>query len=125
MSAPSLPENHQQVMPYLIVANAAGLSQFIQDVLGGRETIRHLRDDGRIMHAEVMIGNSTIMFAESTENWGNNPSGMFVYVSNADATYQKALDAGATSVMPPADQSYGRSCGVTDPYGNTWWITSL
>lgn len=125
MSAPSLPENHQQVMPYLIVANAAGLSQFIQDVLGGRETIRHLRDDGRIMHAEVMIGNSTIMFAESSENWGNNPAGMFVYVSNADATYQKALDAGATSVMPPADQSYGRSCGVTDPYGNTWWITSL
>jgi uncharacterized glyoxalase superfamily protein PhnB len=50
---------------------------------------------------------------------------MFVYVDNADEIYQKALQEGAVSIMEPADQSYGRSCGVEDPYGNTWWITSV
>jgi len=48
-----------------------------------------------------------------------------VYVEDADAAYKLALDNGATSLMPPADQDYGRTCGVKDPFGNTWWITSV
>jgi PhnB protein len=50
---------------------------------------------------------------------------MFVIVPDADRTYEKALANGATTIMPPADQEYGRSGGVTDPYGNVWWITSV
>ena len=50
---------------------------------------------------------------------------MFVYVEDADETYKKAVENGAETVMPPDDQPYGRSCGVTDPFGNVWWITSI
>jgi PhnB protein len=125
MSNQNIPENYQHVMPYIIVKDAEKFSRFVQGVLDGKETKRHLRDDGKIMHGEIMIGNSTIMFAESTDQWGVNTAGMFVYVPDADAAYQKALDAGATSIMPPVNQSYGRSGGVTDPFGNTWWITSV
>lgn len=125
MNNQNIPEHYQHVMPYLIVKDAEGLSQFMQTVLGGKETMKDLRDDGKIRHAEVMIGNSTVMFTESTDDWGASNAGMFVYVPDADAAYQKALDAGATSIMPPSDQSYGRSSGVTDPFGNTWWITSV
>jgi PhnB protein len=125
MSNQHIPENYQHVMPYIIVKDADGFSVFVQQVLDGKETMRRLREDGKIMHGEIKIGNSTIMFAESTDQWGANNAGMFVYVTDADVAYQKALDAGATSIMPPADQSYGRSSGVTDPFGNTWWITSV
>jgi len=52
------------------------------------------------------------------------PAGLYVHVANADETYSKALQAGATSVMEPSDQSYGRSGGVLDPCGNTWWIVT-
>jgi len=125
MSNQSIPQNYQHVMPYLIVNDAGGLSEFMQAVFGGKETMRELREDGKIMHGEVMIGNSTVMFADSTGQWSANTAGMFVYVPDADAAYQRALDAGATTIMPPADQPYGSSGGVTDPFGNTWWITSM
>ena len=52
------------------------------------------------------------------------PAGMFVYVEDADETYHKALAEGAKSIMPPSDQEYGRSGGVIDPFGNTWWPTT-
>ena len=57
--------------------------------------------------------------------WKPATANMFVYVDNADARYKKAIDAGSETVMEPADQDYGRSCGVTDPFGNVWWITSV
>jgi len=65
------------------------------------------------------------MFAGSGGQWGPRTSDIFVYVENADRTYKKALDEGATTVMEIADQNYGRSGGVTDPFGNVWWITSV
>lgn len=94
----------------------------MQQVFDATELQKHMREDV-IMHGEVRIGDSLIMFAESTDQWGGQPAGLFICVDDADATYQKALDAGATSIMPPADQDYGRSCGVKDAYGNIWWIT--
>ncbi|MCO5949204.1 VOC family protein [Mucilaginibacter flavidus] len=51
--------------------------------------------------------------------------GIFIYVDDCDAVFKKALDNGATTLMPPADQSYGRNGGVTDVFGNTWWIKSV
>ncbi len=120
-----LPENHQAVMPYLIVDNAAGFIDFTKDVFDGKELNRHMRNETIIMHAEVMIGDSTLMLADSTNEFVPRTAGMFIYVDDADATYDKALAKGATSIMPPADQPYGRSCGVNDAFGNTWWITSL
>lgn len=120
-----LPANYQTVMPYLIVKNAAGFMKFTKDVFGAEEMHRAMRDESIIMHGEVMIGGSTIMFADSTDAYTELPAGMFVYVSNADETFAKAKEAGATVVAELSNQSYGRTCGITDPFGNTWWITSV
>lgn len=125
MEKTKIPEGYQTVMPYLIVRNAAGFYQFTQQVFGATEKYKEMRDEKYIRHAEVKIGNSVIMFADSTEEYPPGTAGLFVYVDNADKTYQKALQEGAVSIMEPADQSYGRSCGIEDPYGNTWWITSV
>ncbi len=124
MSGITIPEGYQNVMPYIIVKGSKAFMQFMQDVLDAKEKMAEPGDNNTIRHGEVMIGGSTIMFAEANDNWGPMNAGLYVIVANADETYKKALDAGATSVMEPADMEYGRSCGVKDPYGNTWWITS-
>jgi PhnB protein len=120
-----IPEHYQRVMPYLIVDRASQFLVFMQTVFGAKETHRAMRDDQIIMHGELMIGDCTIMFADSTPKFLPRPAGMFVYVDDADQTYQKALAAGALSVTPMSDQPYGRSGGVLDPFGNTWWITEI
>jgi uncharacterized glyoxalase superfamily protein PhnB len=65
------------------------------------------------------------MYCDATEQWAPQTANLFVYVPNADDTYAVALAAGATVVMEPSTQDYGRTCGVKDPFGNTWWITSV
>jgi uncharacterized glyoxalase superfamily protein PhnB len=127
MDKTNLPEGYQSVMPYLIVRNATGLLEFMKKVFGAEETYKVFRDEDQnvIMHAEVRIGDSTIMFAEATEQFQPFPAGMFVYVDDADETYREAINEGAVSLQEPADRPYGRSGGVTDSFGNTWWITSV
>lgn len=120
----STPIGCQTVTPYLIIPNAKSFIEFTQKVFGATIKENHEDDKGVVIHAQIEIGNSSIMIGTSSEQWGAQPAGLFVYVDNADISYQLALDKGATSVMPPADQSYGRSCGVNDTWGNTWWITS-
>ena len=120
----NIPEGYQVIMPYLIIPNAGGFLDITQKVFVATEKRKTMRDELLIAHGEIMIGGSTIMFADSTEQFAPQPAGMFIYVADADATYQKALDNGATAVMPPSDQPYGRTCGVTDPHRNTWWITT-
>ena len=120
----NISETHQTIMPYIIMHNADDFIRFTEKVFGAKETVRKLRDNSNmIMHAEIMIGGSTVMFAEATGQWKAGTVNLFIYVEDADSTYNKALAAGASSLMPPADQDYGRSCGITDPFGNTWWIT--
>lgn len=125
METIKVPAGHQVIMPYFMVQDAAGFLAFMQNVFGAQETVRAMRDENKLMHAEVKIGDSTIMFCDSTPEWKSQSAGLFVYVDDADEVYKKALVQGATSVMEPADKDYGRSAGVTDPFGNTWWITSL
>jgi len=120
----NFPADYQQVMPYLILKNAAGFMQFMKEVFGAREKAMHMRDEQTIMHGEITVGSCVIMFAEATDQYAAETGGFFIYVTDADATYALALEKGATSVMPPADQPYGRSCGVKDFCGNTWWVTS-
>jgi PhnB protein len=124
MTSLNLPENYQAVMPYLIVKNAARFIEFTQIVFGATEQFKTMRDEQTVMHAEININGSTIMFADCTDTYTQQNAGMFVYVESCDDTYQKALDNGGESIMPPANQSYGRSAGVKDPFGNTWWITN-
>jgi PhnB protein len=126
MSTVKIPNGHQAVMPYLMLDGAKKFSDFVTKVLNGKITsIQKQENEDRIMHSEVEINGSTIMFCDSNEKWPASPANLFLYVSNADDTYKSALENGATSVMEPADQDYGRSCGVTDPCGNIWWITSV
>lgn len=125
MEKTKVPEGYQTITPYLIIPNANGFLQFTQQVFDAKEKYKEMRDEKLIRHAEVTIGDSTIMFADATAQFKALPASMFIYVENADETYQKALKEGAVSVMEPSDQSYGRSGGVKDLFGNTWWITSM
>jgi uncharacterized glyoxalase superfamily protein PhnB len=123
---PKIPEGYQKVMPYLIIPNAAGFIEFARDVFDAELLSKHVREgESLIMHGEVKIGDSVIMFADSTEQYAPQPAGFFIYVEDTDETYKKALEKGAASVTEIADQSYGRSGGVKDAFGNTWWITSV
>jgi PhnB protein len=119
-----LPEGYHTIMPYLIIPDAAGFLKFTKEVFGATEKMKRMRDEHTIMHGEIYIGDSTIMFAQSTDEFPAQPAGLFICVADADTTYKNALDAGATSIMPPANQDYGRSCGLKDAHGNTWWVTA-
>ncbi|SEW43028.1 VOC family protein [Chitinophaga arvensicola] len=121
-----LPEGHQQVIPYLILKNAEGFFDFTGKVFGAKEIMRSYREDTKdFQHGEIRIGDAAIMFGQTSDNWGADNAGLFIYVEDADATFKKAIEAGSTEVMPVTDQSYGRSGGVKDPFGNTWWITAV
>ena len=120
-----IPENYPTVMPYLIIKNAAAFIEFMQDVFDALLSGKHMRDEKLIMHAELKIGNSSIMLADSTDQYPPGNAGLFIYVEDADTTYKKAIDKGSTAVTKLSDQSYGRTGGVKDPFGNTWWVTSV
>ena len=121
----NIPENYQTVMPYLIIENAAGFITFTKEVFGAKETHKTMRDENTIMHAEIMIGGSTIMFADATDKFKVRNAGLFVYVDDAEETFKSALKKGGTVVSELAKQSYGLSGGIKDPFGNVWWITSV
>jgi len=125
MNNVTIPQGYNQVMPYLIMADAEAFLQFTQKVFGAQEKYKEMRNEKTIRHAEVRIGDSVIMFAQSTYEFTPQPAGIFIYVNDADAVFQKALQEGAKEIMKPEDLSYGRSGGVHDPFGNTWWITSV
>ncbi|MEO8821104.1 MAG: VOC family protein [Ginsengibacter sp.] len=120
-----IPEGYQAVMPYLILENAESFIDFTQKVFEAKVLSRHLREDGKtVQHAEIQISGSVIMCAESTQDYPPQTSNLFIYVDDADQAYEAALQNGSTSVQEPSDKDYGRACGITDPTGNTWWITS-
>jgi len=119
-----IPKNYQRVMPYLILRNAVAFISFTSKVFGATQTYKVMRDEKTIMHGEIMIGESTIMFADATEQYPPRNAGLFVYVDDADESYRRALDEGSTVLSPMADQAYGRSGGIRDPFGNEWWITT-
>lgn len=117
------PDYYRTVMPYLIVEDASEFLDFTKNVFGAEEKIKTEDEEG-IRHAEIAIGDSTIMLGQSGGPWKPQPAGLYINVESADDTYKKALDAGATTVMELSNENYGRTCGVLDPCGNTWWITS-
>jgi PhnB protein len=125
MPVKPIPDGFHTVTPYLVVSGAAKLIDFLKRAFDSKETICHTKPDGSIGHAEVQIGNSMIMLGEASGEWKPMPSAIYLYVPNTDAVYKRALEAGATSIMQPADQFYGdRNAGVKDPCGNMWWIAT-
>jgi PhnB protein len=121
-----IPENHQAIMPYLILNNGSAFLEFVEVVFKAVPGMKRMREERpeMIMHAEVAIQESTIMFADAGNRFPVANANLFVYVDDADATYHLALEHGSTTVMDLSNQDYGRTCGVLDPFGNTWWITS-
>lgn len=121
------------VSPYLIFRDPAAALAFYAQALGAVEIARHADGTGRIMHAEFRIGDSTFMVTEESERFpfirsietvGGSPVHFFLYVDDVDARFARALAAGAKVAMPLADQPYGRSGGLVDPFGHTWWLST-
>ncbi|GAB3428609.1 VOC family protein [Niabella aquatica] len=122
----SVPYEYQNIVPYIMADNVAGLIAFLQRAFGGTLKYKLDRPDGSIMHAEVTIGKNFIMMDEPTEQFGAMPVAIYLYVEDCDKVYEQALIAGAVSLSPVktmqhAGERYG--C-VRDPAGNIWWIAS-
>lgn len=125
MAVKPIPDGYHTVTPYLSILGAGTLIDFLLRAFDAREIHRHTLPDGSIGHAAVRIGDSIVMMADARNEWKPMPSAIYLYVNDTDAAYERALSAGATSLMEPADQFYGdRNAGVRDPVGNYWWIAT-
>lgn len=125
MPIPFKPPGYSTVSPYLIVTDAAATIEFLSKVFDAAELRRFPDESGRIMHAEVRLADTVIMLADGNDAWPPLPSYVHVYVPDVDATYAKALAAGATSVQEPVKkQDEDKRGGVKDPGGTTWWIAT-
>jgi PhnB protein len=123
----AIPDAYGSVTPYLVVEGAEELLGFLQNAFGatirGGDVMRG--PDGRIGHAEVEIGDSVVMLADVPPDGEAMHSMLNLYVEDCDATYKKALAAGAESVREPEDQFYGdRSGGVRDKWGNQYYVST-
>jgi uncharacterized glyoxalase superfamily protein PhnB len=125
MAVKPIPDGYPGVIPYLIVKGVPGLIDFLKRVFAAEEKHRTVLPDGTVMHAEVKISGCPLMMGEASGQWQPMPASLYVYVSDCDAAYRRALAAGAVSLMEPADQFHGdRHGGVQDPHGNQWWIAT-
>jgi PhnB protein len=119
------PEGYQSVIPYLHANGAVKLIAFMKEVFGAREIAVYPRPDGTIGHAAVRIGDSVVELADGGPDWPAMPCALQVYVPDADAAYHRALKAGASSLVEPANQFYGdRTASVRDFCGNNWYIAT-
>jgi uncharacterized glyoxalase superfamily protein PhnB len=125
MAVKPIPDGYHSVTPYLVVHDVARLIDFLCATFEAKVTERHDLPDGRVMHAEVRIGDSTVMMGEARDPKPAMPGMLYVYVADTDAAYKRAIAAGATSLLEPTLQFYGdRNAGVKDRHGNQWWIAT-
>ena len=115
---------YQTVTPYIMVRDARGFLEFARDILGASVMRSEDQKDGTLGHTEIEIGDTLLMVSDCGE-WPEAPGAFYVYVEDVDASYRRALAAGATSIMEPADQAHGdRHGGVRDRWGNQWWLAT-
>ena len=118
-----VPHGYGTVTPWIISRDTARMIDFTKDAFGAEELGRVAGPAGGIGHAEVRIGDSVVMMFDAREGWPETPGFFRLYVENADAVYQRALDAGATEVTAMTTLFFGDRVGrVRDPLGNIWWI---
>lgn len=119
------PDGYNSVSPYLIVAGAERTIDFLKRVFGAVELRRFADPSGKIGHAEVRIDDTVLMIGDGGEGWPPVPSHVHIYVKDIDATYRRALDAGATSVQEPVKKDDAdKRGGVKDDGGTTWWMAT-
>jgi PhnB protein len=128
-----IPADYPRVMPYLSVDDADAAIAFYRTVFDATERVRMDAPGGKIGHAELQIGDSVVMLADTMPEAGNTspkdiggtPVGMMVYVEDVDATHRIALENGASELRKPEDQFYGdRAAQFEDPFGHRWFIAS-
>jgi PhnB protein len=128
-----IPDGYRNITPYLIVADGAGAVAFYQRAFDASVRLRLERPDGKIGHAELVIGDSLIMLADeypplearSPAAYGGSPVGLHLYVEDADAVATRAVAAGAKLVQPVEDKFYGDRLGtIEDPFGHRWYVST-
>ena len=121
MSVKTIPEGYHTITPFLTIPGAVELIDFLKTAFQAREKERIMMADGSLAHAEVWIGDSIIMLGEPMGDCVSMPGAFYLYVDDMEAAYKRALEAGATSTMAPADQFWGdRLAAVKDRFGNIW-----
>jgi len=117
--------DQRSVTLYMHIEGAARCIEFLKHAFGAEEVMRHQTPDGTVHHAKMRIGDSVLEMGEAHGPFPAMPLNLHLYVPDADAVYQQALAAGATSVREPRDEPYGdRAGGVRDPFGNVWWVAT-
>ena len=136
MSMPSvkpIPEGMHSLTPHLICANASEAIAFYKKAFGATELFRMASPDGKIGHAQIKIGDSVVMLTDEApqrnalgpKSLKGTPVSLYLYVENADKSFEQAVAAGATAVMPLADMFWGDRWGlVEDPFGHQWHIAA-
>jgi len=118
-----IPKGFHTLTPYLLPRDGAKLIDFLKEAFGAEEVSRYAAPDGRVMHAEIMVGDSMVEVGEPPEE--RNPVMLHMYVEDVDAVYRRAIQTGGVSIEAPVDQPYGdREAGVRDPSGNDWYIAT-
>lgn len=128
-----IPEGYHSVTPYLIIKDAAKALDFYKKAFNAVELMRFADPTGKVLHAEIKIGNSMLMLADehpemdarSPQTIGGSPIFIHLYVENVDTITQQAIAAGAKVQRPVKDQFYGdRSGSIIDPFGHIWNIST-
>ena len=123
MPVKPVPEGFHAVTPYLVVDDVPALVDFLRAAFDAEERHRTTLDSGRVMHAQVQIGDSPVMMGEAMEGFPALNAALYLYVPDVDAAHARALAAGGESIMEPTDQFYGdRTAGVRGPGGVSWWL---
>lgn len=127
------PQGYHTVTPYMAVRDCVAAIDFYRRAFGAEKTMQLDMPDAKIAHAEIRIGDSTLMMSEENEAWGNkspqslggSPMYLMIYVPDVDAAFQKAIAAGASEVRAVQDQFYGdRSGTLKDPFGFQWTLST-
>ena len=131
MAVKPIPEGYHTLTPYIEIENASEAIEFYKRAFDAKENSRMGAPGGKVGHAELEIGDSLLMLADpfpqssikTPKDVGGTTVNLFLYVDDADAVVQQAVDAGATMTRPVEDKFWGDRFGiVTDPYGHTWSI---
>lgn len=130
----AIPDGFNTVSAYLVVPDGGKAIELYQKAFGAQEKYRMPGPDGKsVMHAEVQIGDSTVMLSDENPEWGSKspetlggtPVALLIYTEDADAAFERALKAGCTVEMPLADMFWGDRYGkVKDPFGHIWQIAT-
>jgi PhnB protein len=119
------PQGLRTITPYMQVAGAARVLDFIEQAFGGEVLVRDESPDRIIHHAKIRLGDSIVELGEAHGQYQPMRSALHLYVEDTDALYARAIAAGATSIYPPSDQPYGdRGASLADPFGNHWYLAT-